>query len=52
MVRGTIMAKEEYEGVIIDRSRDQLFDKLGLQRLKESVICEKKRTLLNKDSHL
>ena len=29
------MAKEEYEGVIIDRSRDQLFDKLGLQRLKE-----------------
>ena len=40
MVRGTIMAKEEYEGVIIDRSRDQLFDKLGLQRLKESYMRE------------
>ena len=34
------MAKEEYEGVIIDRSRDQLFDKLGLQRLKESYMRE------------
>ena len=40
MARGTIMAKEEYEGVIIDRSRDQLFDKLGLQRLKESYMRE------------
>lgn len=32
--------KEEYLGVIVDYSRDQLFDKLGMQRLKESYMRE------------
>ncbi len=30
------MAKREYMGIQIDESRDDLFDKLGLQRLQES----------------
>lgn len=34
------MAKQEYLGIQIDLSRDQLFDKLGLQRLKESYMRE------------
>lgn len=33
-------SKEEYLGIMIDYSRDQLFDKLGLQRLKESYMRE------------
>lgn len=32
------MAKQEYNGITIDLSRDQLFDKLGLQRLRESYM--------------
>lgn len=32
------MAKQEYLGIQIDLSRDSLFDKLGLQRLKESYM--------------
>ena len=34
------MAKEEYNGVMIDRSRDNLFDKLGMARLSESYMKE------------
>jgi ribonucleoside-diphosphate reductase alpha chain len=34
------MAKEEYLGVEIDLSRDDLFDELGIQRLKESYMRE------------
>ena len=34
------MAKQTYLGIEIDLSRDQLFDKLGLQRLKESYMRE------------
>lgn len=32
------MAKQEYLGLQIDLSRDSLFDKLGIQRLKESYM--------------
>lgn len=32
------MAKQEYLGLQIDLSRDDLFDKLGIQRLKESYM--------------
>ena len=34
------MAKEKYLGIDIDLSRDQLFDTLGLQRLRESYMRE------------
>jgi ribonucleoside-diphosphate reductase alpha chain len=34
------MAKQEYLGIEIDLSRDNLFDKLGLQRLRESYMRE------------
>ena len=34
------MAKQEYLGIEIDLSRDDLFDKLGLQRLRESYMRE------------
>jgi ribonucleoside-diphosphate reductase alpha chain len=34
------MAKQEYMGIKIDYSRDELFDKLGIQRLKESYMRE------------
>jgi len=34
------MAKQEYLGIEIDLSRDELFDKLGLQRLRESYMRE------------
>ena len=34
------MAKQEYLGLQIDLSRDSLFDKLGVQRLKESYMRE------------
>jgi ribonucleoside-diphosphate reductase alpha chain len=34
------MAKQEYLGVEIDLSRDDLFDELGIQRLKESYMRE------------
>ena len=30
--------KQEYLGIQIDLSRDELFDKLGIQRLKESYM--------------
>jgi ribonucleoside-diphosphate reductase alpha chain len=36
--------KEEYLGIIIDRSRDNLFDELGLKRLKESYMREDEDT--------
>ena len=32
------MAKENYLGIEIDLSRDNLFDKLGIQRLQESYM--------------
>tara|TARA_B100000131_G_scaffold94876_1_gene91824 strand:+ start:3684 stop:5480 length:1797 start_codon:yes stop_codon:yes gene_type:complete len=34
------MARREYQGILIDYDRDQLFDSLGLQRLKESYMKE------------
>ena len=34
------MGKETYLGIEIDRSRDQLFDELGLKRLRESYMRE------------
>jgi len=34
------MARQEYMGIQIDLSRDELFDKLGIQRLKESYMRE------------
>lgn len=34
------MAKQEYMGLQIDLSRDDLFDKLGVQRLRESYMRE------------
>jgi len=34
------MAKQDYMGIQIDLSRDELFDKLGIQRLKESYMRE------------
>ena len=34
------MAKQEYLGLQIDLARDELFDKLGIQRLKESYMKE------------
>ena len=34
------MAKKDYLGIQIDYSRDTLFDKLGIQRLKESYMTE------------
>ena len=34
------MAKQDYLGINIDTTRDELFDKLGLQRLRESYMTE------------
>ena len=34
------MATEDYLGIRIDKERDQLFDKLGIQRLQESYMKE------------
>jgi ribonucleoside-diphosphate reductase alpha chain len=34
------VAKQQYLGIEIDLSRDELFDKLGIQRLKESYMRE------------
>jgi len=34
------MAKEDFLGIQIDRARDNLFDKLGIQRLQESYMRE------------
>ena len=38
------MAREEYLGIQIDRDRDNLFDELGLQRLKESYMTEEEKS--------
>ena len=38
------MAKQDYLGIQIDTSRDELFDKLGLQRLKESYMTDEETT--------
>ena len=38
------MAKREYMGIQIDESRDELFDKLGIQRLRESYMREEETT--------
>lgn len=38
------MAKREYMGIQIDLSRDNLFDKLGIQRLKESYMKEEEES--------
>jgi ribonucleoside-diphosphate reductase alpha chain len=38
------MAKKEYMGIQIDYSRDNLFDKLGLQRLEESYMREEEES--------
>ena len=44
MVRGNINGKKEYMGIQIDTSRDELFDKLGIQRLKESYMTDDEDT--------
>ena len=38
------MAKAEYHGITVDLDRDNLFDTLGLQRLKESYMKEEETT--------
>ena len=38
------LAKRKYMGIQIDESRDELFDKLGVQRLKESYMREDETT--------
>jgi len=38
------MAKREHMGIQIDESRDELFDKLGIQRLQESYMREEETT--------
>ncbi len=38
------MAKREYLGLQIDESRDELFDKLGVQRLQESYMRDEETT--------
>lgn len=38
------MAKREYMGIQIDESRDELFDKLGIQRLQESYMRDDETT--------
>ena len=38
------MAKREYMGIQIDESRDDLFDKLGIQRLQESYMRDEETT--------
>ena len=38
------MAKQDYLGIQIDTSRDELFDMLGLQRLKESYMTDEETT--------
>ena len=38
------MPKREYQGIFIDTARDQLFDKLDLQRLKESYMKEEEES--------
>jgi ribonucleoside-diphosphate reductase alpha chain len=38
------MARQDYLGIQIDTSRDDLFDKLGLQRLKESYMTDDETT--------
>ena len=38
------LAKRKYMGIQIDESRDELFDKLGIQRLKESYMREDETT--------
>jgi len=38
------MAKREYLGLQIDESRDELFDNLGIQRLKESYMRDEETT--------
>ena len=38
------MAKQDYLGIQIDTSRDELFDKLGIQRLQESYMTDEETT--------
>jgi len=38
------MAKAEYLGIQIDYDRDELFDQLGLQRLRESYMMEEEKS--------
>jgi len=38
------MAKRDYLGIQIDLSRDELFDKLGIQRLRESYMREEEES--------
>ena len=38
------MAKKDYLGIQIDLSRDELFDKLGIQRLRESYMREEEES--------
>ena len=38
------MAKAEYHGITVDLDRDNLFDPLGIQRLKESYMMDSEKT--------
>ena len=46
------MAKKEYMGIQIDYSRDALFDKLGLARLKESYMREDEESPQERFAHV
>ena len=46
------MAKQEYMGIQIDLSRDELFDKLGIQRLKESYMREDEESPQHRFAHV
>jgi len=46
------MAKKEYLGLQIDLSRDELFDKLGLQRLSESYMREDETSPQERFAHV
>ena len=46
------MAKREYMGIQIDESRDELFDQLGLQRLRESYMRDEETTPQERFAHV
>lgn len=46
------MAKQDYNGIQIDLSRDLLFDKLGIQRLQESYMREDETSPQQRFAHV
>lgn len=46
------MAKQDYNGIQIDLSRDSLFDKLGIQRLQESYMREDETSPQQRFAHV